>query len=99
MPRKQNSTLNGCDEYNKDIQSAPQSERYCGFNFMTKLTKQQAAIIGAYTGILCGKFSDMHEYIEKKMNRPVFTHEMGNKETYELIQQSVKSDFLDICHE
>lgn len=64
---------------------------------MTKLTKEQGAIIGAYTGVLSGKFSDMHEYIEKIMKRPVFTHEMGNKDTAEQIKQAAKSDFLAIC--
>jgi hypothetical protein len=40
------------------------------------MTKNEAAIIGAYTGILIGSFSDLHEYIEKIMKRPVFTHEI-----------------------
>ena len=30
-----------------------------------KLTKEQAAIIGAYTGITCGSFSDIHKLAEK----------------------------------
>jgi hypothetical protein len=33
-------------------------------------------MIWAYTGILIGSFSDLHEYIEKIMKRPVFTHEI-----------------------
>lgn len=36
---------------------------------MERLTKQQAAIIGAYTGIVAGPFSDLHEYAEKIMGR------------------------------
>lgn len=62
-----------------------------------KLTKEQAAIVGAYTGCLAGKFSDMHEYIEKVMGRPVFTHEMGDKRICEEIREKAKADFLSIC--
>ena len=32
---------------------------------MKRLTRDQAAVIGAFTGILAGPFSDMHRYIEK----------------------------------
>lgn len=61
-----------------------------------KITRAQAAIIGAYTGILCGPFEDMHEYIEQIMERPVFTHELANKELCEEIKERSKQDFLDI---
>lgn len=43
---------------------------------MQKLSRDQAAVIGAYTGILCGPFSDLQAYAEKVMGRPVWTHEM-----------------------
>jgi hypothetical protein len=62
-----------------------------------KLTKQQAAIIGAYTGVLCGDFSDMHAYVEKVMGHPVFTHEMGSKDFTEQLRSAAKADFLSIC--
>ena len=57
------------------------------------MTKQEAAIVAAYTGYLIGSFSDMHEYIEKVMNRSVWTNEMGNKETAEEIRKASKADF------
>jgi hypothetical protein len=66
---------------------------------MQRLTKEQAAIIGAFTGYLCGPFSDMHEYVEKIMERPVWTHEMGNKEIMEEIKKRAKADFLEIVAE
>lgn len=62
-----------------------------------KLTKEQAAIIGAFTGVLCGKFSDMHEYIEKIMGRPVFTHEMAFESVADEIKEKSKADFIEIC--
>lgn len=42
------------------------------------LSREDAAIVGAYTGISCGPFSDMHEYIEKILERPVWTHELAS---------------------
>ncbi|OGF58480.1 MAG: hypothetical protein A2Y62_21200 [Candidatus Fischerbacteria bacterium RBG_13_37_8] len=60
------------------------------------MTKQEAAIISTYTGILIGEFSDMHEYIEKIMNRPVFTHELGDHKIVKEIKQKSKQDFINI---
>lgn len=44
-----------------------------------KLTREQAAIIGVFTGVACGPFFDVHEKAEKLLGWPVFTHELGNK--------------------
>lgn len=60
------------------------------------MTKREAAIVSAYTGVLIGKFSDMHKYIEEKLNRPVFTHELGNKELCKEIKEISKQDFINI---
>lgn len=64
-----------------------------------RLTKEQSAIISAYTGFLAGNFSDMHEYIEKVMKRPVFTHEMASPAFMDQLRQASKEDFLSICFE
>ena len=61
------------------------------------MTKHEAAVMGAFTGILCGDFSDMHCYIEKIMQRPVFTHEMANKDTMQEIKDKARNDFINIC--
>jgi hypothetical protein len=60
------------------------------------MTKQEAAIISAYTGVLIGKFSDTHEYIERILKRPVFTHELGNKKIWEQIKSNSYNDFVSI---
>jgi len=60
------------------------------------MTKQEMAIVAAYTGYLIGDFSDMHEYVEKIMGRPVFTHEMGCKSVMEEIKEKSRSDFVNI---
>ncbi len=45
-----------------------------------KLTKEQATIVSAYTGVTAMNFSFVHEAIERKLNRPVWTHEFADKE-------------------
>lgn len=60
------------------------------------MTKKEAAIVSAYTGILIGSFSDMHEYIEEKLQRPVWTHEMGDAGIAKQIKESAKDDFISI---
>jgi len=55
------------------------------------MTKQEKIILSAYTGILMCDFSDVHEYIEKKLGRPVFTHEMENDIVLEELRQKTKS--------
>lgn len=61
------------------------------------LTRKQAAIVGAYTGFLCGPFEDMHKFIEQIMDRPVFTHELASKALSEEIREKAKPFFLALC--
>lgn len=65
---------------------------------MKRLTKEQGAIISAFTGILCGEFSAMREYCERIMGRPIFTHEFASKTLRAEIKEKAQPDFLAICH-
>ena len=58
------------------------------------MTKREAAIVSAYTGFMLGAFSDMHEYIEEILERPVFTHELANERVFEEIKAKSKADFV-----
>ena len=60
------------------------------------MTKREAAIISAYTGILLGDFGEMHEYIETLFGHPVYTHEMGDENFFEKLKTLSKPDFLSI---
>lgn len=60
------------------------------------MTKREAAIVGAYTGILIGEFHDMHKLVEEVMGRPVWTHEMARDEIVAEIKNRVKPLFLAI---
>lgn len=64
----------------------------------TPLTKEQAAIIGLFTGIACGPFGDIHKLAEQKMGRPIWTHQFANKELVEEMKEKVREDFIKICY-
>lgn len=63
------------------------------------MTKYEAAVISAYTGILVGKFEDTHELIEKLLGRPVWTHELASKELWNEIKEEVKPQFIELVVE
>jgi hypothetical protein len=62
-----------------------------------RLTRDQAAIIGACTGIVCGPFSDVHQCAERLLGRPVFTHEMGDEQFWQRVKAAARDEFLAIC--
>jgi len=63
-----------------------------------RLTKEQAAIIGAYTGFSAGPFADIQEYAERVFGRPIWTHEFADKALSEELRAKAKPDFLALCH-
>lgn len=63
------------------------------------MTYKEAVIISAYTGVLMCDFDDMHKYIEEKLGRPVWTHELASSGIQNEITQKCKPDFLKICEE
>ena len=60
------------------------------------MTKREAAIVAAYTGVLIGDFDEMHAYIEKIMGGPVFTHQMGLGPFMDQVREKAKPDFIAI---
>lgn len=64
---------------------------------MEKFTKEQAAIIGAYTGFLAGPFSEMAEYAENLLGRPVYTHQYPSVANE--LRDAAKDDFLSMCRD
>ena len=66
------------------------------------MTDKEKAIVTAYTGIamLAGdKFDIFHRYIEEKMGRPIWTHELASKEVWEEIKEATREDFIGLCLE
>lgn len=48
------------------------------------------AVLSAYTGILLCDFGVMHEYIQHVFGRPVWTHEMGERDFLSQLQERIK---------
>lgn len=61
---------------------------------MQKLTKEQGIVLSGFTGIMMCGFSDFHADVEKRMNRPVWTHEFANEDTAEEIKNLYREDFM-----
>lgn len=64
---------------------------------MQKLTKEQAVIISAYTGILICDFNDMHRAIEEKLGRLVFVYSYTSKCFLAEVREAFKEDFLALA--
>ena len=60
------------------------------------MTKREAAIVTAYTGILIGTFSDFQEFAEVILDRPVFTHEFATGGVWDELKELVKPLFVGI---
>ncbi len=66
---------------------------------MKRLTKKQAAVIGAFTGIACGSFGDIQEYAEKILGRSIWTHEFALPAVWNELKEAARPDFLALCYE
>ena len=66
---------------------------------MTRLTREQAAIIGLYTGVSMGPFEDVHKLAEDLLGRPVLTHELAEEGIWEELKALVHPQFINICAE
>jgi len=60
------------------------------------MTKREAAIVAAYTGVMIGEFQEMHQYIEEIMGRPIQTFELGLDHVFNQIKEKSREDFKAI---
>lgn len=63
-----------------------------------ELTKEQAVVLAGFTGITTCNFGLLHEDIEKRLGRPVWTHEFANSVFAEQIKEMYREDFLAMCY-
>ena len=61
------------------------------------MTIHEGAVMSAVTGISCGDFHHMHEYAEKLLGRPIFTHEFAMPGFAEMIKEKAMPEFIEIC--
>ena len=60
------------------------------------MTLHEKVVLSAYTGILMCDFWEVHKYIEKRLGRPVWSHELASEDLLAEIKEKAKSDFLKI---
>ena len=61
------------------------------------MTEKEKIIVSAYTGYLMSDFDKVHQYIEQKLGRPVYTHELSSLNVQNEIMNKVRDDFLSLC--
>ena len=61
------------------------------------MTLNERLIVSAYTGYLMCDLDKLHEYIEKVLGRPVWTHELAEQKIWDEIKEAVKKDFAALC--
>ena len=64
-----------------------------------RLTREQAAIIAAYTGVCCGPFEDVQRYADKVLGIVSFTHHFADKKLWADLKAASKDDFIAIAAE
>lgn len=60
------------------------------------MTKREAAIVTAYTGILIGEFQDALEYFQEITGRMIFTHMLADESFLKEIKDKSSNDFMQI---
>ena len=61
------------------------------------MTNEERIIVSAYTGYILCNFSKVHEYVEKKLGRPIWTHEFADKKLQEEIREKCRDDFVALA--
>lgn len=64
---------------------------------MTRLTREQAAILGCYTGICFGPFDDVHKKAEELLDRPIWANEFALPDLWAQIKAKVEPEFMAIA--
>lgn len=60
------------------------------------MTKREAAIVSAYTGVLKGSFFELKEYMDEILGCSAWTQALSGKEIWEEIKERSKKDFINI---
>jgi hypothetical protein len=66
---------------------------------MARLSRRDAAIIGAFTGVALGPFEDIQAYGDHLMGRPTWTHEYGSRDFWADLKEKSQEDFFALCAE
>ncbi len=61
------------------------------------MTRDEALLLSAYTGyLLVPDFSDVHEFCERTLGRPIYTHEFVDEKIVEEIREKLKPEIMSM---
>ena len=60
------------------------------------MTRREAAIVAAYTGVFIGKVDEFQRYIEEILKRQIMMHELAEPAIQERIVRLSKKDFVNL---
>ena len=83
----------GTDEFSAEAEA--NAQLMAASHEMLEALERLTIVGSAATGFLMSSFSDMHEYVEELLGRPVFNAEMGDKDTAEKIRHAAGEDFRE----
>jgi hypothetical protein len=64
------------------------------------MTHQEAVLVSAYTGyLLTNSFGDVHEFCEKLLGRPIWTHEFAMEGVQKEIRDKCKPMILEMIRD
>lgn len=64
------------------------------------MTKRECAIVMAYTGtvMLTGdSIREYYKYISEIMGRPIYTHELADRNIQKQLKEASREDFIGLC--
>lgn len=60
------------------------------------LTLEQGIILTGYTNTMLAPFSDFHKDAERRMGRPILSHEFGDQRTVDKLKVLYREDFMHL---
>lgn len=64
------------------------------------MTKRECAIVMAYTGVVMltgDSIGEYYKYISEIMGRPVYTHELADRNIQKQLKEASRADFIGLC--
>lgn len=58
------------------------------------MTKREAAILSAFTGIMVGEFADMQAYVDELLGETTFTLQYGSRAFADRVKEAARPDFI-----
>lgn len=62
------------------------------------MTRREAAILSAYTGVLIGEIVYLQTYLEEKLGEPISINDLSNLNLTQEQRDKIKNDFFGLSY-